>query len=135
MHAVIRMQTICGCNGNADVMQHWHSARMSITVTLAPALRDWLAGNLARGTSPAAMIEALVARQFEPRVAQGLIAAFVDAQAAGLPLPQHSVELGIELPAYDYGTPRIAAGNVIDAAGHAARVPADLRCEPARAVL
>ena len=103
-------------------MQHWHSARMSITVTLAPALRDWLAGNLARGTSPAAMIEALVARQFEPRVAQGLIAAFVDAQAAGLPLPQHSVELGIELPAYDYGTPRIAAGNVIDAAGHAARV-------------
>ena len=84
---------------------------MSITVALSPGLRDWLAEGLEQNRSPATMVEALIARQFDPRVASGLVQAFVSARASGGPLPEHTVRLDAPAPEYQYETPRIAAGN------------------------
>jgi prolyl 4-hydroxylase len=95
---------------------------MAITVTLSNGLRAWITDNLNRGAPRAAMIEALVGREFDYHVAHGLVDAFVNAQVAGQPLPQHSVMLDVEAPRYRYETPRIAAGTVINAADRPVRV-------------
>jgi prolyl 4-hydroxylase len=95
---------------------------MAITVTLSTGLRAWITDNLSRGAPRATMIETLVGRDFDPRIARGLVDAFVSAHADGRPLPEHSVALDMEAPRYQYETPRIGAGNVIDAAGRPVRV-------------
>src|ERR1700761_1189208 len=95
---------------------------MPITVSLSTGLRAWITDNLNRGSPPASLIEALVARKFDHNIARGVIDAFICAQAAGKPLPEHSVELDVEAPRYQYEPPRIAAGNVIDVGGVAVRV-------------
>jgi prolyl 4-hydroxylase len=95
---------------------------MTITVALSTGLRNWITDNLQRGNSPTAMIEALVNQKFEPRVARGLVDAFVSAHAAGTAPPEHAVKLDIAAPEYQYETPRIAPGNVIRAAGAEIRV-------------
>jgi prolyl 4-hydroxylase len=95
---------------------------MSITVALSSGLRDWLADGLEHNRSPASMIEALIARQFDPQVASGLVQAFVSARAGGRPLPEHTVRLDVAAPEYQYEAPRIAPGNVIRAGGREFRV-------------
>jgi prolyl 4-hydroxylase len=95
---------------------------MTITVALSTGLRNWITDNLQRGNSPTAMIEALVNQKFEPRVARGLVDAFVSAQAAGTPPPEHTVNLDMSAPEYQYETPRIAPGNIIRAADAEIRV-------------
>jgi prolyl 4-hydroxylase len=95
---------------------------MAITINLSTGLRAWIADNLARGAPPTAMIETLVGKQFEPRIAHGVIDAFVNARAAGRPLPQHSVRLDMEASRYEYETPRIASGNLIRAGDREVRV-------------
>jgi len=95
---------------------------MTITVNLSTGLRAWITDNLDRGASPASLIDALVGRQFEPRIARGVIEAFVGARSAGRPSPEHSVELQMEAPRYEYETPRIAMGSVIEAAGRTVHV-------------
>jgi len=89
---------------------------MSVTVALSTGLRNWITDNLQRGNSPTAMIETLVGQKFEPRIARGLVDAFVSARAAGVPPPEHTVKLEMAAPEYRYETPRIAPGNVIRAA-------------------
>lgn len=95
---------------------------MTITVALSTGLRNWITDNLQRGNSPTAMIEALVHQKFEPRVARGLVDAFISAHAAGAPPPEHTVKLDMPAPEYQYETPRIASGNVIRAADAEIRV-------------
>ena len=95
---------------------------MTITVALSTGLRNWITDNLQRGNSPTAMIEALVNQKFEPKVARGLVDAFVSAHAAGAPPPEHTVKLDMAAPEYQYETPRIAPGNVIHAADAEVRV-------------
>jgi len=95
---------------------------MTITVALSSGLRNWIADNLRRGNSPSAMIETLVSQKFEPRVARGLVDAFVSAHAAGTPPPEHTVKLDMPAPEYQYETPRLAPGNVIRAADAEIRV-------------
>jgi prolyl 4-hydroxylase len=95
---------------------------MSITVALSTGLRNWITDNLQRGNSPTAMIETLVSQKFEPRIARGLVDAFVSARAAGAPSPEHTVKLELAAPEYQYETPRIAPGNVIRAADAEVRV-------------
>ena len=99
-------------------MRARHTRRMAITVSLSTGLRDWITDNLDRGADPGAMAGKLVEQQFDPKIAAGIIDTFVNARAAGRPLPERSVQLDVEAPRYQYETPRIAAGNVIDAAGH-----------------
>jgi prolyl 4-hydroxylase len=58
------------------------------------------------------MIEALVIRQFEPRIARGIVEAVAASRSTAPCAP----------PEYEYETPRIASGNSIGAAGHEVRV-------------
>jgi prolyl 4-hydroxylase len=95
---------------------------MTITVALSTGLRNWLTDNLQGGNSPTAMVQALVNQKFEPRIARGLVDAFVSAHAAGAPPPEHTVELDMAAPEYLYEAPRIAQGNVIRAAAAEIRV-------------
>jgi len=95
---------------------------MPMTVNLSTGLRAWIIDNLGRGAPPAALVDALVGREFAPDIARGLVNAFVSARAAGRPLPEHRVHLDLEVPPYQYEKPRIAAGNVIDAGGREVRV-------------
>jgi prolyl 4-hydroxylase len=99
-----------------------YTLAMAITINLSTGLRAWITDNLARGAPPAAMIEALVGKQFEPHVAHGLIDAFVSAQEAGRPLPEASVRLDIDAPHYVYETPRIAPGHLIRAGEREIRI-------------
>jgi prolyl 4-hydroxylase len=99
-----------------------YTVAMAITINLSTGLRAWINDNLARGAPPTAMIEALVGKQFEPHIARGLIDAFIGAQEAGRPLPEHGVRLDMEAPRYEYETPRIAPGNLIRAADREVRV-------------
>src|SRR5580698_10302041 len=80
---------------------------MSVTVNVSSALRAWITENVAQGTPPAAMIDALVKRNVEPGVARGLVDAFRDAHSAGR---------------YVYETPRIAPGHLIRAGDRDVRV-------------
>lgn len=96
--------------------------RMSITVAVSTGLRAWLSNCLQENRSPNLMIDALVARQFDPQIAAALVRAFFDARAAGRPLPEHIVHLDVAAPEYQYETPRIASGNVIRAGDREIRV-------------
>jgi prolyl 4-hydroxylase len=98
------------------------NAAMSITVTLSSGLRAFIIDSLQRGQPPAAVIEALIGNSFEPCIARGLVNAFLSARAAGGPPPEYSLELEMEAPRYRYEPPRIAAGNVLHAAGREIRV-------------
>jgi prolyl 4-hydroxylase len=95
---------------------------MSITINLSAGLRDWITDNLVRGTPPAAMIDTLIGKNFEPGIARGLIDVFCSAHAAGRALPEHSVRLDMEAPRYVYETPRIAPGHLIRACDREIRV-------------
>lgn len=96
---------------------------MAITVTVPAALRDWIVENLRHGSPPTAMIEALVAKKIEPRLAQRLVETFA-AQAAGTPMSQDSTPFDLAWPEseYQYETPRISQGHTICAGGHEVRV-------------
>lgn len=96
--------------------------RMSITIAVSSGLRAWLADGLQHNRPPIVMIDALIARQFDPQVAKGLVQAFVNAHAGGGPLPEHTVRLDVPAPEYQYETPRIAPGNVIRAGDREIRV-------------
>ena len=95
---------------------------MAITVAVSTGLRNWITDHLQRGTSPAAMAEALVKKEFEPHIARGLVEAFASAHAAGIAPPEQTVRLELEAPEYRYEAPRIAAGNVLRAADAEVRV-------------
>lgn len=95
---------------------------MSITLALSPGLRAWLSDGLQQNLSPQLMVDALIARQFDPKIAGGLVEAFFSARAAGRPLPEHMVRLDVAAPEYQYETPRIASGNTIRAGDREIRV-------------
>jgi prolyl 4-hydroxylase len=107
---------------NSGVIHLAHTLPMSITVNLHTGLRTWIAENLARGTPPAVMIEALVGRNLEPAVARGVVDAFLSAHAAGRALPEHNVRLETTAPRYVYETARIAPGHRLRAGERDVRV-------------
>jgi prolyl 4-hydroxylase len=103
-------------------MSREQNVRMSITITLSTGVRAFITDGLEHGKAPAALIAALVGNRVEPRIAQGVVDAFVSARATGAPLPEHSVELDMPAPRHHYEPARIAAGNVLRAAGKECRV-------------
>src|SRR5262245_59419986 len=96
--------------------------RMSITLALSSGLRAWLTDGLRQNLEPQLMVDALIARQFDPQIAVGLVQSFFSPRASGLPLPEHTVRLNVAAPAYQYETPRIAPGNIIRASDREIRV-------------
>ena len=88
---------------------------MPISVKLSSELRNWIAHNLSRGCAPGTLVESMIGQNFEPQIAEGLIATFVKARAAGEPPPADSVVLEHSSPEYHYETSRLAPGNVVRA--------------------
>jgi prolyl 4-hydroxylase len=86
---------------------------MNMVVKLSPELRGWILHNLSRGCAPTDLINNMVRENFAPHIAQGLIAAFVQARHSGAPPPEDAVTLEVPAPEYHYETSRLAVGNVI----------------------
>jgi prolyl 4-hydroxylase len=88
---------------------------MATNVRLSAQLRSWITHNLQRGCRPADLINSMVGQNFEPRIACGLVNAFVNARAAGVALAEDSISIELDEDEFLYETPRLARGNVIDA--------------------
>jgi prolyl 4-hydroxylase len=95
---------------------------MAVTVRLTSELRDWIAHNLNRGCAPAALIDSMISQKFEPQIARGLVAAFVNARAEGAPPPENSVVLDQATAEYRYEKSSFATGNALYAGDRDIRV-------------
>jgi len=85
---------------------------MTTLVRFAPALGDWVAQHLQQGEAPAALVDAMLARQMARTAAQAIVDAFVLARELGSAPPVDSVDLG----------PRLARGPVIETGDRRIRV-------------
>jgi prolyl 4-hydroxylase len=99
---------------------------MSVVVSIKPQLRNWIEHNLARGCPPEQLIEGMIAQQFDPPIAQGLVRAFADARNAGAPLTADTISIDMPTEAYVDDPPRITAGNSIRTADRVVSVLARL---------
>jgi prolyl 4-hydroxylase len=107
---------------------------VATNVRLSSELRGWITHNLQRGCQPADLINSMVSQSFEPQIARGLIKAFVSARAAGTVLAEDSIPIELDAQEFQYETPRLARGNVLEAGDR--QVPVLLRLEqPVVAVL
>lgn len=97
---------------------------MSTAVHFTQDLATWIAGHLDRACPPATIIEIMVAERMELRVAQAIVAAFVDARRRGEPLPVDSITLDDAAPEYVYELPRFRHGSRIVTADRTVRVTA-----------
>jgi len=86
---------------------------MSILVNFSPELRTWILHNLDRGCTVEALVSSMVAQNFEPNTALGLVEAFQRARHAGIEPPTNAIELDAALDEYRYETPRLANGPVL----------------------
>jgi prolyl 4-hydroxylase len=86
---------------------------MTAHVKIDPQLRQWIEHNLDRGCAPEQLIEGMVAQHFDPPIALGLVRAFVDARASGVPLTADMVSIDMPTGTYVDDAPRIAAGSSI----------------------
>jgi prolyl 4-hydroxylase len=103
-------------------MQRGQHRIMAITVSVSAGLRAWITDQLARGAPEAAMVAALVERNFEPGIARGLVGAFASARAAGQPLPEQNVRIDGETSCYVADPPRIGPGHLLHAHDREVRV-------------
>lgn len=99
-----------------------YAVGMTAIVRVPGDLRDWITDHLTRGVAPATMMEALVARNFEPHVARAVIDACVAGHAeTRSPAAQSGAPAG-NAPSFVPETPRIAPGHVIHACDREIRV-------------
>jgi prolyl 4-hydroxylase len=98
---------------NKSVTSICDHPRMRVAVSIKPQLRSWIEHNLDRGCAPEQMIEGMIAQRFDPPIAQGLMRAFLDARATGVPLTADTVRLDLPEAAYVDDPPRMTAGNSI----------------------
>ena len=68
------------------------------------------------------MVEALVGKNFAPRVARGVVDALISAHATARPLPVHNAAPDTEASRFIYETPRMAPGHLIHAGDREIRV-------------
>jgi len=97
---------------------------MSTVVHFSPDLAAWIVGHLDRASPPATIIEIMVAERMESRVAQAIVAAFVDARRRGQPLPVDAITLDDATPDYVYEAPIFRHGSRILTADRTVRVAA-----------
>jgi len=97
-------------------------------VNFSAELRTWILHNLDRGCAAGDLVNAMVAQQFDPDMALGLVTAFQQARQAGVEPPADAIELAIAAVAdYRYETPRLPPGPVIHT--HDRDIPVLLRLE------
>jgi prolyl 4-hydroxylase len=86
---------------------------MKVAVNIPPPIRSWIERNLDLGCVPEQLIEGLIAERFDPPIARGLIRAFADARATGMPLTSDTVRIDIPDSTHVNDAPRIASGHSI----------------------
>jgi prolyl 4-hydroxylase len=86
---------------------------MRVAISIKPQLRSWIEHNLDRGCAPEQLIEGMIAQRFDPPIAQGLVRAFLDARATGVPLTDDVLRIDLPDAAYANDPPRMTAGNSI----------------------
>jgi prolyl 4-hydroxylase len=97
---------------------------MSTVVHFTQDLSAWIVGHLDRACPPATIIDIMVAERMEWRVAQAIVAAFVDARRRGDPLPVDAITLDDAALDYVYETPIFHHGSRIVTADRTVRVAA-----------
>jgi prolyl 4-hydroxylase len=70
-----------------------------MVIRFLPDLADWLVAGLEQGQPPAAMVKRMIDERMQPRVAQAIVAAFVEARQSGRPVPVDAVVVDEELGA------------------------------------
>jgi prolyl 4-hydroxylase len=98
------------------------STTSAATFRFSPDLGAWIVHNLDSGCAPSALVQAMIEREVLPSAAQAIVDAFVEARAAGLPVPVDSVSLPGPAAEYVSEAPRIARGPLIQTSDQAARV-------------
>jgi prolyl 4-hydroxylase len=107
---------------------------MGLVVNFSPDFGAWLNHNLERGCADQDLVASMVAQNFEPGIARGLVQAFQRARSAGGPMPADSVVLEDALEQYRYEAPRLPQGTLIRTPDR--EIPVLLRIEqPILAVL
>ncbi len=109
---------------NKSVTSICDHPRMRVAVCIKPQLRSWIEHNLDRGCPPDQLIEGMIAQQFDPPIAQGLVRAFLDARATGVPLTADTVRIDLPEAAHVVDPPRMTAGNSIRVADRVVTVVA-----------
>jgi prolyl 4-hydroxylase len=89
---------------------------MSAVVKLSSELKSWIVNNLDRGCAPEQLIRSMIEQKFEPGIARGLVEVFERARKDGRAVSGDTLTLESGAPAYDYGMPRLRAGNIIQTA-------------------
>jgi prolyl 4-hydroxylase len=84
---------------------------MRVAISIKPQLRSWIEHNLDRGCAPEQLIEGMIAQRFDPPIAQGLVRAFLDARATGVPLTDDVLRIDLPDAAYANDPPRMTAGS------------------------
>lgn len=97
---------------------------MNTVVHFSHDLAAWIASHLDRACPPATIVETMVAERMESRVAQAIVAAFVDARSRGEPLPVDAITLEDAAPDYVYEAPIFRHGSRIVTADRTVRVAA-----------
>ena len=97
---------------------------MNTLVHFSPDLAAWIVGHLDRACPPATIIETMVAEGMESRVAQAIVAAFVDAHQRGAPLPVDAITLDDATLDYVYEAPIFRHGSRIVTADRTVRLTA-----------
>src|SRR4051812_16333871 len=64
---------------------------MQMLVNFSTELKTWILHNLDRGCAPHDVADTMIAQEFKPEVAHGLVDAFVQARNAGVEPPSGSV--------------------------------------------
>jgi prolyl 4-hydroxylase len=109
---------------NKSVTSICDHPRMRVAVCIKPQLRSWIEHNLDRGCPPDQLIEGMIAQQFDPPIAQGLVRAFLDARATGVPLTADTVRIDLPEATHVVDPPRMTAGNSIRVADRVVTVVA-----------
>jgi prolyl 4-hydroxylase len=83
---------------------------MSAVIQFPPDLSGWIVDSLDGGRTPGEIVQSLVERRLDPRMAHAVVDAFVSARRDGRPVPVDSVTVETGALDYVYEAPRLAMG-------------------------
>jgi prolyl 4-hydroxylase len=87
---------------------------MSLLVNFTPELSAWILHNIDRGCSSETIVNSMIEQNFEPLIARGLVAAFIQARQDAVDPPVGSLTLHTESVEYIYEQPYISLDSVIN---------------------
>ncbi|MDR0480939.1 MAG: 2OG-Fe(II) oxygenase [Gallionellaceae bacterium] len=106
----------------------------ALTIDFANEVRDWIAGNLAKGCQPEVVVRSLVEQKTDQALAIAMVQAVSNALLFGDPMPEGKLTLGAPPPQYAPDASMLGEAAVLRADGREVPVLARLR-RPGVAVL